>query len=108
VQQRAAEAAKPVVQTQASGSQTGQVQVTEAKAAEIRKIFVCPKCGAENEMEDKFCYKCGFRFTKPKKKAEKAPAKKAKPRSKVTADVSKTKKQVSKPMIISAGSRKKT
>jgi len=86
VQQGAAEAAKPVVQTQASGSQTGQVQVTEAKAAEIRKIFVCPKCGAENEMEDKFCYKCGFRFTKPKKKAEKAPSKKAKPsRSKARA-----------------------
>jgi len=53
-------------------------QPAEPKAAEIKKIFVCPKCGAENEMEDKFCYKCGNRFVKPKKKAAKKPARKAK------------------------------
>lgn len=63
VQQRPAETAK---------SQPAQPAQAEQPSV-IMKIFVCPKCGAENEMDDKFCYKCGFKFTKPKKK----PARKA-------------------------------
>jgi len=46
----------------------------------ILRIFVCPQCGAENQMDDQFCYKCGVKFIKPKKRAGKAkkPAKTAK------------------------------
>ncbi len=50
----------------------------------IFRIFVCPKCGAENQMDDQFCYKCGTKFIKPKKRAGKAkkPAKQTKVKTK--------------------------
>ena len=56
------------------------VAAVAAPPAEVKiiKIFVCPKCGAENEMGDKFCYKCGTKFVKPKKRAAKKPKKPAK------------------------------
>lgn len=38
---------------------------------EIMKIFVCPSCGAENEMDDKYCYRCGFNLEKVKAKVRK-------------------------------------
>ncbi|MFH1236895.1 MAG: zinc-ribbon domain-containing protein [Candidatus Aenigmatarchaeota archaeon] len=67
VQQRPAET--PRIQQPVQPAQQAQAE----QPSGIRKIFVCPKCGAENEMDDKFCYKCGFKFTKQKKK----PARKA-------------------------------
>jgi ribosomal protein L40E len=67
-QQRPAEAPK-------AAQPAAPAMPVEAKPAEIRKIFVCPKCGAENEMGDTFCYKCGVKFVKPKKRAAKKPAK---------------------------------
>ncbi|MCX6817691.1 MAG: zinc ribbon domain-containing protein [Candidatus Aenigmarchaeota archaeon] len=80
VQQRPAET--PRIQQPAQPS----TQLAQAEQPSgIKRIFVCPKCGAENEMDDKFCYKCGFKFTKPKKK----PAKKA----------AKTKTEKEKPIL---------
>ncbi len=67
--------AEPVQATPAQPVQGQQAQPSQPEPANvIRKIFVCPSCGAENEMEDKFCYKCGFRFVKPKKKSKSAKA----------------------------------
>jgi ribosomal protein L40E len=87
-QQRPHEPAAPAVEAKPTAP-------VEAKPAEIRKIFVCPDCGAENEMEDKFCFKCGNKFVKPKKKVAKAkkPAKKVTSTAKVTAKVVKAKRQ---------------
>jgi ribosomal protein L40E len=38
---------------------------------EIMKIFVCTSCGAENEMDDKYCYRCGFNLEQVRAKARK-------------------------------------
>jgi ribosomal protein L40E len=65
-QQRPAET--PKIQQPAQPAQAEQ-------PSGIKRIFVCPKCGAENEMDDKFCYKCGFKFTKPKRKSARKAAK---------------------------------
>jgi len=48
----------------------------------VLRIFVCPKCGAENQMDDQFCYKCGVKFIKPKKRTAKKPAKQTKAKAK--------------------------
>lgn len=61
-----------IVQPQYTQPAASIAMESKPPASGIRKIFICPKCGAENEMDDKFCYRCGFKFTKPKKKADKA------------------------------------
>jgi len=75
IQQRPAETAK---------SQPAQPAQAEQPSG-IKRIFVCPKCGAENEMDDKFCYKCGFKFTKPKRKPARKAAKTKKKEKPMTA-----------------------
>ncbi|MEM5871522.1 MAG: zinc ribbon domain-containing protein [Candidatus Aenigmatarchaeota archaeon] len=45
-----------------------QPKPIEVKEKQIIKIFLCPRCGAENEMTDRFCFKCGFNLEKVKKK----------------------------------------
>jgi ribosomal protein L40E len=84
----------PQAQPDTARPAPGQPAVTPAPA-EIRKIFVCPQCGAENEMKDKFCYKCGYnletvkkKHARPKKQASKKSGKGvAKPASKPAAKI---------------------
>ncbi|UCC91609.1 MAG: zinc-ribbon domain-containing protein [Candidatus Aenigmatarchaeota archaeon] len=48
----------------------------------IIKIVVCPNCGEENEIKDKFCYNCGFKL-KPEKKKKPRKRKAVKPAFKI-------------------------
>jgi ribosomal protein L40E len=46
------------------------------------KIFVCPGCGAENEMGDKYCYRCGFNLEQVRLKVRKTKTARRKARAK--------------------------
>jgi hypothetical protein len=58
------------VKPMAKSLQPPQQKVYEKKEKPIVKIFICPNCGAENEMTDKFCFNCGFNLEKVKIKAK--------------------------------------
>ena len=50
----------------------GQSQ-PETQQVKVIKIMVCPKCGAENQLMNKYCYNCGNRLKpeEPKKHTKK-------------------------------------
>jgi len=73
----------PETKTQAPG---------ESKKGKIIRIVVCPKCGAENEPKNKFCFSCGFNIEEYEKKAKKG---KSKSRKKSSSKTSKKKSKSS-------------
>ncbi len=65
-------AAEPVAEPAVEKPEIPEKPIAEIpakpKEAKILKIVVCPKCGAENEAKDKFCYNCGEKLKLEKKK----------------------------------------
>jgi len=78
--------------SESAASEKTETPEPEIQKTRVVKIVVCPKCGAENEPKDKFCYNCGFRL-KPKKRKKKKPAKQMKKSAK---QAKKPKKQKTK------------
>lgn len=70
----------PAQQPASPAQQPAPAKTGDKAEAKVIKIMVCPKCGAENQPTDKFCYNCGKKLKPDKKKSRKKTKKKSSPK----------------------------